>query len=137
MNKEPEFSLDWPHGWQTRDEREAMLLAQDLEQPYTLGFKVRDHVEGYWNLTRRIISGQYSAFQRGPDPRDIINKPAPPATKKTMWQNWYADPDGRAYGITLPTRKEADQEAESCGVGRIACIEIEIPEPGTGLEGGK
>lgn len=102
----PEFSLDWQHGWQTRNQAftDVRFIGKtrngDLVFEYETG-----------SVVVRTEAGTLANLP-GHEAFDIINKPAP---KREFWVNVYP------VGNTHPTRDEADLHAQSK---RIACVKI-------------
>lgn len=121
---EPKFTpgRDQLTGYQTRDGRPVRVLCTDAAGAYPIRGLVPNGDEE--SSTSWDADGCYIS----PDKMqslDLIDRPEP---KKTVWVNWYDE--GHMLGV-WPTREDADR---SKGRQRFACTELEIPEPGTGLE---
>jgi len=124
MNDKPEFTIDWPHGWVTRAGRKVRILCTDAKS----ACPIIGLAESFDDAERHMSwfkNGRYSAEAECGD--DLINAPEP---RRTVWVNWYAG-DGRyhVYGHESKERADAVDDASQ----RFACVEIEIPEHGTGL----
>ena len=115
----PEFSLDWPHGWQTRDEDPSRTVIKYIgttadDQPV---FQFSD------GLVEARFSDGTSALG---ECFDVINKPAP---KREWWVNVYEGSDGTVFCGEIPqsTKSRADEMSRPM-VGarkiRIACVKI-------------
>lgn len=124
MTDTPEFTLDHPHGWQTRDGRKVRILCCDAQNAtYPIVGLIADY-EGVEEPQTWTEAGT-SLFSGPEKSDDLINSPAP---RKTVWVNWYSDFIGGPHD----SREEADTESAD---GRFACTEIPVPDEGTGLDG--
>ena len=69
----PEFTLDWPHGWQTRDGRDVVIYCTDAPGAFPIHGRLND----IW----RVVSWEYSGKCRntlmGNGSFDLINRPIP------------------------------------------------------------
>lgn len=73
----PHFTLDWPHGRQTRDERDVVIYCTDAPGPYPIHGRISDgFLARSWD-----IEGRSSAV--GVDDDDLINRPAPTVSVST------------------------------------------------------
>ena len=131
MNKQPEFSPDWPHGCQTRSGNVARVLATDLpgDRPVAVYVEAYDEKPHEKPIYRCRSNGR---VHDGDDwgsscDADIINSPAP---KRKWWVNiWDREFDkgitGPWSGTLCESREEADRHEESnvrLGIKRLACV---------------
>lgn len=127
MTKSPEFTLDWPHGHQTRAGLDVRLVCRDLvnkDQPLVFAIK---KLTGSEYLGCRRLNGQYFSV---PDHHwDIINKPAP---KQKIWMAWHVGPS-IPYIRVYRSKTGAIQ---SCLNGQtpFAITEMEVPDTDPSLE---
>lgn len=119
MSNEPEFSLDWPHGWKIRNGSTEIVGIVGRMHNGMIAFETSNV-----NVTIRHPSGQYGGVENSA--LDIINKPAP---KREWWVNVYSDGDVYLHG----SREDADGCCDNAHV-RVACVKI---TEGDGLEGGE
>lgn len=103
--KSPEFSLDWPHGWATRDGYDAVLLTKDfvVEGVPHLLWCIKVSAKGYKSDVNLATYQDGSSFRKnGPV---VINKPAP----ETVIEG-YAFPTafGWAFDSSKPIRSRDD-----------------------------
>lgn len=131
-----EFTLDWPHGWTTRDGRKVRILCKDAKSTCPIAglVTVSGDIETHhaW-----FASGKHAIAS---DDLDLINTPAP---KRTVWVNWWHMAGSVYMQGGFGSRELADQGAGTTskvrsGLNsadtRFACTELEIPEAGTGLD---
>lgn len=69
----PQFTLDWPHGWMTRDEQNVETYCTDAPGDWP----IHGHIDGrqtpdYWRG-----DGSYDRTPGCPHNDDLINRPAP------------------------------------------------------------
>lgn len=71
---QPEFTLDWPHGWQTRDGRDVVVYCTDAPGPYPIHGRVEGLIASVsWNETGISFYGVGGIEGIG----NLINRPAP------------------------------------------------------------
>lgn len=115
---EPEFSLDWPHGWRTRDGRKARILCTDARLK-DLDSIVAIISDPGGDVLRAFRSdGRWVGVTSD---TDLINAPAP-KREFVVWVNVYPNyPTGKAW----ESKKEADDYA--CP-GRLARKRVVVTE---------
>jgi hypothetical protein len=120
----PEFTIDWPHGYQTRGGNEARLICSDFKTKsnFSLVFAIMGNT-GVEYLVHRNVYGGTRAWVLGGDrdTGDIINKPAP---KKKVYLAWF---DNKQLPTAFFYR---DTAAGYIMHGKLAyhIQEIEVPE---------
>lgn len=67
----PQFTIDWPYGWHTRNERDVVIYCTDAPGAYPIHGRISDgFLARSWD-----IEGRSSAV--GVDDDDLINRAAP------------------------------------------------------------
>lgn len=110
-----EFTIDWPHGHQTRDGRPARIICTDLKGgDLTVAAAIMG--DGDLESILRFRADGKALRSNAETDADLINKPAP---MPAVWLN--------VYGNTISGEHESKADADaSADDDRIACRAVQF-----------